>query len=27
VPPTIIVLIGPSIILIVREMAKATMGG
>ena len=27
VPPTIIVLIGPSIILIVREMAKATTGG
>jgi tight adherence protein C len=27
VPPTIIVLIGPSIVLIVREMAKAAAGG
>jgi tight adherence protein C len=27
VPPTIIVLIGPSIVLIVREMAKAASGG
>jgi tight adherence protein C len=27
VPPTMIVLIGPSVILIVREMAKAAAGG
>ena len=27
VPPTIIVLIGPSIIMIVREMSKAAAGG
>jgi tight adherence protein C len=27
VPPTIIVLIGPSIVMIVREMARATVGG
>jgi len=27
VPPTMIVLIGPSVIMIVREMAKAAAGG
>jgi tight adherence protein C len=27
VPPTMIVLIGPSIVMIVREMSKATLGG
>ena len=27
VPPTLIVLIGPSIVMIVREMSKAAMGG
>ena len=27
VPPTLIVLVGPSIVMIVREMTKAAMGG
>jgi tight adherence protein C len=26
VPPTLIVLVGPSIVMIVREMSKAAMG-